>query len=137
MSKPRQGEAQVARASDPLFWGLAALLTFGALALPRFLNLQGDWLTEVLMTESALFTMGAALGCFRRQRPWRWAVASFLALALRDVILTIGTTGLNSADVPAIAVLLIGHCGMYFLQVLPVLVGSLLGASIMGAGLDT
>jgi len=128
--------AQPRRSSDPLLWGLAAVLTLGSLALPKFLQLQGDQTTELLVVESALALPGAALGCLRRERPWRWAVASFMVIALRDAALIAGSAGLARGGYLAVVTYLIGHSGAYFLQVLPVLGGAILGSAMMGTSRD-
>jgi hypothetical protein len=135
MSALRSTEAQVRGSLDPFWWGMAALLSLGSAWLPKFLNLEGDQFTRLLVVESALFFSGAVLGCVRPQRPWRWAAATILAFAARDVVSLLGVRGLVPVGVPDAIVLVLSHSGAYCLFALPVLLGALLGASMMGAGL--
>jgi len=134
MKAPKQTEVRVRGSADPLWWGLAALLSLGSDRLPGLLTLDGSEVSRVLVLGSALFLSGALVGAIRRDRPWRWAVACFAAYGLRDLAVLLSTKGL--VDVAGLAGFVIGHMGIYFLYSLPVAVGAYLGAAIMSAGLD-
>lgn len=136
MKAPRITGARLKGSADPFWWGLAALLSLGSAWLPKFLNLDGSQITHVMVVGCALFVSGALVGCVRRDRPWRWAVASFAAFALRDLVVLLSTTGLRRQAAPEIIVFVAGHLGVYFLYALPVLAGALLGASMINAGLE-
>jgi len=134
MKAPKQTEVRVRGSADPLWWGVAALLSLGSDRLPGLLTLDGSEVSRVLVLGSALFLSGALVGAIRRDRPWRWAVACFAAYGLRDLAVLLSTKGL--VDVAGLAGFVIGHMGIYFLYSLPVAVGAYLGAAIMSAGLD-
>ena len=135
MNAPRTG-AQLRGSADPFWWGLAALLSLGSIWLPKMLNLEGNRLTELMAVGCGLFFSGALVGCVRRDRPWRWAIACFATFALRDLVVVLGSTAPGHLHVAELVILVIGHLGVYFLYALPVLAGALLGASMMGAGLE-
>lgn len=122
--------------TDPIWWGVAALLSLGSLLLPQLFSLQPDETTRLVIVESALFFSGALLGCIRPQRAWRWAAASFLALAVQDFVVLASTTGLGKMDAAQTALWVAGRSSLYFLYAVPVLAGSYLGAYISSAGLD-
>ncbi len=84
----------------------------------------------------ALFFSGALVGCARRDRPWRWAIACFAAFAVRDLVVLLSTTGLGRLGALEIMVFEVSHFGDYCLYALPVLLGAFLGASMMNAGLE-
>ncbi len=136
MKAARQADVRIKGSSDPIWWGLAALLSLGSEQLPGVLNLDGSEITRALAMGCALFLIGGIVGAVRRNRPWRWAVACFAAFALRDLAVLLSATGVRQMDVPGTATFLIGHMGIYFLYSLPVLAGAFLGASIMSAGLE-
>jgi hypothetical protein len=123
------------KSADPLWWGVAAILSLGSAALPKFLGIEADRIGHLMLVECALFFTGALVGCVRPDRPWRWAAASVSAFALRDASIMIAQTGMERAKVPEVLVALAGNSGMYCLYALPVLLGALLGASVMHAGL--
>jgi hypothetical protein len=124
------------RAADPFFWGLAAFLSLASDWLPKLLNLENPELTRLMVLGCALFFSGALVGCVRPERPWRWAVAAFIAYAVRDLVVLLNATGLRAVNVTGTIVFVIGHLGVYFLYACPVLAGAFLGASMMSAGLD-
>ena len=136
MNARRKSGAGLRRSADPFWWGVAALLSLGSVWLPKLLNLDSSQLTHAMVAGCALFFSGALVGCVRRDRPWRWAVASFAAFALRDLAVMLSTRGLRQLGGPEIVFFVVGHLGVYFLYALPVLAGALLGASMMNAGLD-
>ncbi len=88
------------------------------------------------MQQCALFLTGAVVGCVRPHRPWRWAVACFAVLALRDLVTLVNTAGMQQPDMPGLLLVVANHVGAYCLFALPVLLGALLGTSMMSAGLD-
>lgn len=136
MKAPKQTEVRIRGSADPIWWGLAALLSLGSDRLPGLLALDGSEVSRVLVLGCALFLSGALVGAIRRDRPWRWGVACFAVYGLRDLAVYFSTKGMGHLDVPGVAGLLIGHMGIYFLYALPVAVGAFLGASIMSAGLE-
>jgi hypothetical protein len=115
---------------------VAALLSLGSAWLPKFLKLDSSQITHVMVVGCALFVTGALVGCVRRDRPWRWAVASFAAFALRDLVVMLSTRGLKQLGPPEIVFFVAGHLVGYFLYALPVLLGAILGSSMINAGLE-
>jgi hypothetical protein len=122
-------------ASDPIWWAVAAGLSVVALYLPRLLGAGASNAARLVVAQAALFFSGALVGCFRRHRVWRWAVAAFLAIAARDVILA-ANTKLAHVDAARFAGYLAANSGAYLVQALPVLLGALLGSLVFSAGLD-
>ncbi len=120
---------------DPIWWAAAAGLSLVAVYLPKLLTEPSDT-TRLIITQAALFFTGALLGSFRPHRVWRWAVASFFALAARDLIVATENPAFSHANATMIAVYLVQHSGLYCVQALPVLLGALLGSFVLRAGLD-
>ncbi len=133
---PKETEVRIRGSSDPIWWGVAGLLSLGSDRLPGLLSMDGSELTRMLVLGCALFLSGALVGAIRRNRPWRWGVACFAAFALRDLAVLLSTNGLTQVGAPGAAAFLIGHMGIYFLYALPVMTGGFLGAMIMSAGLE-
>lgn len=123
-------------ATDPIWWAVAGGLSLGAVYLPKLLAAQSSDNARLIITQAALFFTGALLGCFRRQRVWRWAVASFFALAARDLIVATDNPAFSHANAAKIAAYLAAHSGGYCVQALPVLIGALVGSYVLSAGLD-
>jgi hypothetical protein len=136
MKAPKETEVRIRGSSDPFWWGVAGLLSLGSDRLPGLLNMNGSEVSHWLVLGCALFLSGALVGAIRRNRPWRWGVACFVAFGLRDLAVRLSTTGVAQVDVPGTAAFLIGHMGIYFLYSLPVMMGGFLGALIMSAGLE-
>jgi len=136
MNARRKSGAGLRGSADPFWWGLAALLSLGSDWLPKVLNIDNTEAMRLMVVGCALFLTGGLVGSVRRDRPWRWAVACFIAFALRDLAVLLNSTGVRPASAPATILFLVGHLGVYFLYSLPVLAGAFLGASIMSAGLD-
>jgi hypothetical protein len=113
-------------ASEPLWWGVAGLLSLAAVSLPNVIGMRPDPEGRQLVVVSALFLSGAVLGCFRPERAWRWALAAFIVIALRDLPLVSDT--ITKADLLRFLYYLETHVGVFLLQTLPVLVGSIFGA---------
>jgi len=123
-------------ASDPIWWAVAGGLSLVAVYLPRLLGAGASNGARLIVAQLALFFTGALVGCFRRQRVWRWAIASFLAIAARDVILAVNSPRLANADAAGFAGYIAANSGTYLVQALPVLLGALLGSVVFSAGLD-
>ena len=136
MNTPRMTGARLRGSADPFWWGVAALLSLGSAWLPKLLPLDSSELTHTMVVGCALFVTGALVGCVCRERPWRWAVASFAAFVLRDLVVMLSTRGLRQLGAPEIVFFVLGHVGVYFLYALPVLAGAILGSSMMNAGLE-
>ncbi len=104
--------------------------------LPQLLSLEADRMTEVVVVESALFFSGALLGCLRPRKVWRWALAAFLAFAIRDAMRLFADPK-NAGT--AVYMLALNHVAdntpMYLVWCLPVLAGSYIGYFISSAGL--
>lgn len=98
--------------------------------------MQSDQTTRLIVVESALFFSGALLGCFRPRRIWRWAAASFVTFALSDLIWTFSDPNLSQMEAERMLLYLASHLDVYFVQSVPVLLGSFLGSCTMKAGLD-
>ena len=122
--------------ADPLWWGVTCILSLGSLWLPRFLSMQSDQTTRLIVVETALFFTGALLGCFRPRRIWRWAAASFVTFAVSDLVWTFNDPNLGRMGVEQTIAYLASHVDVYFVQAVPVLLGSFLGSCTMKAGLD-
>ncbi len=136
MKAPVQTEVRIRGSSDPFWWGVAGLLSLGSDRLPGLLSLDGSEVSRMMVAGCALFLTGALVGAIRRNRPWRWGVACFAAFALRDLAVQLSTNGVTWVGAPGNAAFLIGHMGIYFLYALPVMLGGVLGALIMSAGLE-
>src|ERR1035441_10505990 len=111
MEAPKQTEVRIRGSSDPLWWGVAALLSLGSERLPGLLALDGSEVSRALVLGCGMFLSGALVGAIRRNRPWRWGVACFAAFGLRDLAVFLSTKGLTQVSVPATASFLIGHMG--------------------------
>ncbi|MGD0199793.1 MAG: hypothetical protein ABSD27_03485 [Bryobacteraceae bacterium] len=136
MAVLRRTGTQIGGSADPLWWGLAATLGLLSLWLPHLLSLEATHLTQVLVVESALFFSGALVGCLRPRRVWRWAAASYIAFAIRDIFALMADTAYAGAIPYAQAVIQFGdHAPLYLVQCLPVLAGAYIGYFISSAGL--
>lgn len=135
MSVLRKTETQFDRSTDPLWWGLAALLGLTSLWLPQFLQMRSDPTTHVLVTEAALFFSGTLIGSLRPKRVWRWGAAAFLAFALKDLVQSASEPGFAWVASPETFALLFAHASVYAVETIPVLAGAYLGAYMMRAGL--
>ncbi len=136
MDTPRRTVAPLRGSADPLWWGLTGFLSVGSVLLPKLLNAENSQFMRLMVIGSALFVTGAFVGAARRDRPWRWGVASFAAFAVRDLVVLFANKGLVHVDVPEMISVGLYQSGTYFLYALPVLLGAVLGASMINAGLD-
>jgi len=136
MQAPEQTEVRIRGSADPFWWGVAGLLSLGSDRLPSLLSMDGSEASHLLVLGCALFLTGALVGAIRRNRPWRWGVACFVAFGLRDLAVRLSTMGVPQVNAPGTVAFLIGHMGIYFLYSLPVTMGGFLGAAIMSAGLE-
>lgn len=128
--------ARIVGSTDPLWWGVAALLSLGSLWMPRFLSFQSDEMSRVVVVEASLFLTGAFLGCLRPRRVWRWAIASLIAIASRDVVWLYSDPNLSQMTFLQMGDYMTANWEMYFVQVLPVLIGAQAGSFISSAGLE-
>jgi len=135
-SEPPRPGRRLEGSADPIWWGVAGLLSMGSLLLPQLFSLRPDETTRLVIVESALFFSGALLGCIRPQRAWRWAAASFFALAVQDFVILASLPSFSKMDSRHVALWVVGRSSLYFLYAVPVLAGSYLGAYISSAGLD-
>jgi uncharacterized membrane protein len=136
MAVLRKSTAQIDASADPLWWGLAAALGLVSLWLPQLLSLEADRMTQVAVVESALFFSGALLGCLRPRKVWRWAIAAFVAFAVRDAVHLITDPRFFGASAYAAAFAQAGdNAPMYLVWCLPVLAGAYIGYFISSAGL--
>lgn len=137
MLEPRKATGtRIDGSTDPLWWGVAALLSLGSLWLPKFLSMQSDQTTRLIVVESALFFTGALIGCFRPRRVWRWGAASLITFAIRDLVWAFNDPNLSQMTGLQTASYLMSHGDIYFVQAVPVLVGAVLGSCTMKAGLE-
>jgi hypothetical protein len=120
---------------DPICWAAAAGLSLVAVYLPKLLSQPTDT-ARLIVTQAALFFTGALLGSFRPRRVWRWALASFFALAVRDVIAAADNPAFSHASAAKVAAYLAAHSGVYCIQALIVLLGALVGSYVLRAGLE-
>lgn len=124
----RKSEVRPVRSSDPLWWGLAALLGLVSLWLPQLLQMGADRTTQLVVTESALFFFGGLIGSLRPDRVWRWGLACLVAFIAKDLA--------QFATVTKIGMLsyLAGHAALYAVHTIPVFVGAYLGAYMIRGG---
>jgi hypothetical protein len=128
MSVLRKSEVRPFRSTDPLWWGLAALLGLVSLWLPQLLQLGADRTTRLVVTESALFFSGGLVGCLRPDRVWRWGLACLVAFIVTDLaqFATVTKAGVLSY--------LAGNAALYAVHTIPVLAGAYLGAYMLSGG---
>ncbi|MGC9972865.1 MAG: hypothetical protein ABSE56_19975 [Bryobacteraceae bacterium] len=128
MGVPRKSEVRPFRPTDPLWWGLAALLGLVSLWLPHILQMGADRTTQLVMTESALFFSGSVIGCLRPDRVWRWGLACLVAFIVRDLaqFATVTKAGVLSY--------LAGNAALYAVHTIPVLAGAYIGAYMLRGG---
>lgn len=69
---------------DALWWVVAGTLTWTVARIPDILYPERQG-TPQFVSHSMLFLVGGVVGALRSDRPWRWGVAAFLALALGDI----------------------------------------------------
>ncbi len=130
----RQAEALHKRGySDPIWWGLAGLVSLAALAVPNYIGGASDEAARRLLAQTALFIGGALVGALRPERTWRWAAASIATFALRDALLA--AEGALAVNPLVIGGAVLGNFGVYVSEAVPVLLGATF-ASWSRAGLD-
>ncbi len=113
---------------DYAWWVLAALLGLWTLWSPDLLRPLMDPRSQTYFAFGGLFIGGVALGFFKPDRPWRWAVASILLLPPADVAWLLRNPHLTALDVEHVLRHLAGQTPTYLVHALPVLVGAYLGA---------
>lgn len=120
---------------DYFWWFLATLLGFWTLLSPDLLRPYVDPKLQNYFVMGGLFIAGVALGFFRPDRPWRWAVASILLLPPADVVGLLRNPQLTALEVAHVLRHLTLQAPSYLLYALPVLAGAYLG-SFLSAGSD-
>ncbi len=118
---------------DYFWWFLATMLGFWTLLSPDMLRPWVDPKLHEYFTMGGLFIGGVALGFFRPDRPWRWAVASIFLLPPADVVSLLRNPQLTALDAAHVIRHLSLQAPSYLLHALPVLVGAYLG-SFLSAG---
>ncbi len=126
-------ESSKLKNNDYLWWGVTCFTGAVLWSLPVLLNADGkDGGAFFLIAALCLLLFGIAIGYFKPQRLWRWALASVLLLPIVEIIIiaatpkeVAGTTSL----VKSLPYLLV-KVPIYALQGLPVLIGTYLGAYV-------
>ena len=130
----RSSGARMQGGAEPIWWAIAGSLSLAALALPNYLSSRPEPSLRLIITGCALVCTGALVGFFRPERIWRWALASLIAFALRDVLLA-ASQALN----PGLSLVLdqiSSNAQVYGLEATLVLVGAGLGSWTTKAGLE-
>lgn len=119
---------------DIVWWLVTGTLAWTVTRIPD-IYYPGDQGTPQFLSHSILFLVGGLVGACRSERPWRWGVAAFLALALGDIC-QVG----NGSYFPEVGLShLWMHCRTgaadWALHALRVLVGAYAGAFLVNKGL--
>jgi hypothetical protein len=130
----RSSDPRISGGAEPIWWGVAALLSLAALALPNYVSAHPEPSLRMLITGCALFFTGTLVGCCRPKRVWRWALASLIAFALRDVLLAASES--LRPELTAVLNQLADNAQLYFLETVLVFLGASFGSWSMKAGLD-
>jgi hypothetical protein len=117
---------------DYLWWFLAIMLGLWTLWSPDLLRSWVDPKLQSYFVLGGLFIGGVALGFFRPDRPWRWAVASILLLPPADVAWLIRNPQFTALDFAHVVRHLSLQTPSYLMHALPVLVGAYLGSFLSG-----
>jgi hypothetical protein len=131
MSVLKEIELEDNRSSDRMWWSMAALVGLISLWLPQLLQAEPARVTQVVISESALFFTGALIGSLRPDRVWRWGAASLLAVALRDLALLAVDPRLAGIGNQAIGLYLLANSPLYLIHMLFVLAGAYVGTYTM------
>ncbi len=123
----RKTEVQFDRRTDPFWWGLAGALGLVSVWLPQLLH-SPDRPTQVLLAEAALFFSGALIGSLRSDRCWRWGLAAFVAIAVKDIVMSGSGTDVSWLTSAAFATYLADSLPLYLTYSAPVLAGAYVGA---------
>lgn len=134
MRLPRTSEVRPIRSTDPLWWGLAALLGLVSVWLPQLLQLSADPTTQLVVAESALFFSGGLVGCLRPDRVWRWGLACLAAFILRDLAQFATNPQFSAGAKASVLSYLAGNAALYTVHTIPVLAGAYLGAYMIRGG---
>ncbi len=127
MSMLRRTEVQFDRSTDPFWWGLSAVLGLVSLWLPQLLQ-SADHMTQVVLSEAALFFSGSLIGSLRPDRPWRWGMAAFLAISLKDLAFYGRDIAVEKIATAETGMYLIGNLPVYVSYSIPVIAGAYVGA---------
>ena len=119
---------------DVLWWLVTGALTWTLARAPDFLYPEDQGAPQ-LVSHSMLILVGGLVGAFRPDRPWRWGVAAFLALALGDIC-----QASEGSYFPEVG---LGHLWMHFttgaadwaMHAVWVLIGAYAGALLVKKGL--
>ena len=116
--------------NDYVWWSIACLAGAVLWSLPGLLHPAGkDGGTFLLIATLGLLLFGFAIGYFKPERPWRWALASVLLLPVIELI-TFSVAPKEVASSFSLVQLLpylLVKVPIYALQGLPVLIGAYLG----------
>jgi hypothetical protein len=121
------------RPGDVLWWLLSGALCWTVVRVPdlMFPGQLGDY---QLVFYAILFVAGVVLGTCRPERPWRWAFAGFLALALGDIG-TLGALHLSQLNSINVWLHVKAGAGGWALHSLPVLIGGYVGSLMVAPSL--
>jgi hypothetical protein len=119
------------RSNDRMWWCMAGLVGLISLWLPQLLQAAPARVTQVVISESALFFTGALIGSLRPDRVWRWGAASLLAVALRDLALLAVDPRLAGIGSQEVGLYLLANSPLYLMHMLFVLAGAYVGTYTM------
>lgn len=128
----RTPEPHVRGGADVVWWGISGLLSLAALALPDYITTQPEITQRLAIAGAALFLTGALMGCFRRQRVWRWALAGLIAFVVHDIVVAVN--GDMPLEATPILNLVAGNAQIYCIETLPIFLGASFGAWSLKGG---
>lgn len=130
----RTSDPRVRGGAEAIWYGIAALLSLAALALPNLVSVNPEPSLHLLIAGCALFFTGILVGFCRPTRVWRWALASLIAFALRDALLAMSKDVVP--ELAAVLNLLADNAPLYLLETFLVFLGATFGSWSMKAGLE-
>jgi hypothetical protein len=119
---------------DIFWWLLAGALSWTATRIPDILY-QNKQDVPQFLSRTALLLVGCIIGTFRPQRPWRWGLAAFLALALGDISHLGGDVHVPEMDLGHIWMHCTSGAADWAIHALPVLIGAYAAALLLKKGL--
>jgi len=81
-----------------------------------------------ILSEASLFFSGALIGSLRPDRPWRWGLAAFLAITLKDLSFYGRDMKVENLATSETYVFLVSNLPVYVSYSIPVIAGAYVGA---------
>lgn len=131
---PREAGIPPRRPLDIFWWLLTGALSWAAVRVQDILypNRQG---VPRFLSDAALLLVGCIVGTFRPQRPWRWGLAAFLALALGDISHVSSDLSVPEVSLGHIWTHCVHGAGDWAVHALPVMIGAYAAALLLKKGL--